>query len=426
MHLRLETKLSHRQKLTSHFDFAERLTSLGRTRTHTPGRLILYVHRDDRHARRLVSELQSPAYDITFLDNLASTLARAGLSTRPNLPFDLFLLAVAEGQEEALRHTIEQQYLRRRGVGTRGRRTFLVCGSPRLQQASSLWDAGNSPLLTVELSEFHERYKSLLHWRTNLSMERPPHIILFDSGVDSVQVRIDAEVDLLGNPSAITYHHGTVIALVLRNLLPASHITSYRVMDGRGVFDGWDLLAAFCSPMDADVVNVSSTLLDPDRNVRSVARNVIANCAMQPNAPIIVGATGNEGAPRIASPANFPEVVAISSITSRLRLSSFSNFGGKDLYGEHHPKYFTLPGGERRAEVTTEWVAYANGSRRTRVWGTSFAAAYASSIIAANCARSKRRRTTGAILGELQDRASLQDPDKQSYSLYGHGVLHFS
>jgi hypothetical protein len=68
-------------------------------------------------------------------------------------------------------------------------------------------------------------------------------------------------------------------------------------------------------------------------------------------------------------------------VNENLDLSGFSNHSTADQDGNAHPRVFVLPGGEKLTGASpSEWVGTATNG--TDLWGTSFATAYASAIVA--------------------------------------------
>jgi hypothetical protein len=90
--------------------------------------------------------------------------------------------------------------------------------------------------------------------------------------------------------------------------------------------------------------------------------------------PVVVCGAGNGSVGYLAFPARFESAVAVSSVNSAGQPSSYTNF---DRVG-NHPWLFSCYGGDD-SENAQEWVAE---STDHRYYGTSFAAAYASGVIA--------------------------------------------
>ena len=114
----------------------------------------------------------------------------------------------------------------------------------------------------------------------------------------------------------------------------------------------------------------------------AVFESLLDQLAKASDAPIIVTAAGNDGASALTYPARFGSVVAVESVNQALELSRFSNCGTKDHEGNPRDHVFVLPGGEEAAtgSTPTEWLGVA--ATGDELHGTSFAAAYASGLIA--------------------------------------------
>jgi hypothetical protein len=92
-------------------------------------------------------------------------------------------------------------------------------------------------------------------------------------------------------------------------------------------------------------------------------------------APIYVTATGNDGASKFDHPAAYDSTLAVGSINSKLKRSSFSN------YGTQHHHYLVMPGGDYD-DVNQTFVEWAGEGTSGKCLGTSAAAAYASGMLA--------------------------------------------
>jgi subtilisin family serine protease len=135
--------------------------------------------------------------------------------------------------------------------------------------------------------------------------------------------------------------------------------------------------------------------------------------------PIIVAAAGNNGASPLDFPARFGNVIAVVSVDSNRALSDFSSWGEYDHNDDIHLNVFGAPGGQQRGRSpATEYSAQStNGDPH---FGTSFAAAYASGLIAhlwslpAHSAKSRAQ-----LLDYLRSKADTGFPQ---YSSQKHGI----
>jgi len=139
-------------------------------------------------------------------------------------------------------------------------------------------------------------------------------------------------------------------------------------------------------------------------------------------APVLVAAAGNLSKNELSFPARFAEVLAISSVTSKHELSSFSNYGETNQVEERHENRFAAPGGESR-DPNQEYIGtFAGGGGK--VFGTSFSAAYASGLLANVWAQQGLKTSASDVVGVLKDHSNRQFSSYDSVK-YGHGVVHF-
>jgi len=142
----------------------------------------------------------------------------------------------------------------------------------------------------------------------------------------------------------------------------------------------------------------------------------------------VVAAAGNT-APKdahrheLAFPARFGNVVAISSINSRGKLSSFSRYGDLDQGKKPHQRRFVLPGGDTGA-VRESIGAFEDNDPRYG-YGTSIAAAYGSGWIARLLAQhGVETLASGRIWSLLRDQATRKGlGGEDDTARYGHGLL---
>lgn len=222
--------------------------------------------------------------------------------------------------------------------------------------------------------------------------------------------------------------HGTAVALVVGDLAPNHEFIIYKAADSAGNMNEWDLLTAVSADSGADVVNLSVEYGRATRNCSlcgrqssssrsTVFEHVIESTAAWTNRPVIVAA-GNGNATRLAYPARFANIVAVSSVNSSKSLAPPSNSGSSDHQGNPHQNHFAAPGGDS-SPSNPEYAIQL--SRGTQYRGTSFACAFASAAVltAMNALGTTHFAT---VLSHVRGHA---DHRFTSYSSpnHGHGVI---
>jgi len=258
------------------------------------------------------------------------------------------------------------------------------------------------PLGSIQATKFafdpvHAVYKSSLNLPPQSSGRPKVNVAVLDTGVASdTAFPVSPESRNLVSVTNVMAPtddngHGTVVALIIHDLAPDAEFRIYKVVDQSGRASEWDTLAALVAAAQADIINLSLAFGLEDANCQICGREtgsarsavfemILADVLWRnPNA-IVVAAAGNQGRPMLSFPARFGGVVAISSVTSHRVLSSFSNYGDLDEAGKPHDSRFALPGGESAAAAAESVGKFGPGTGHFE--GTSFAAAYASGLIA--------------------------------------------
>src|SRR4029079_6104134 len=106
------------------------------------------------------------------------------------------------------------------------------------------------------------------------------------------------------------------------------------------------------------------------------------------------------------------------SVTEQLRMSSFSNYGAINELGTAHQSLFFAPGGE--SEPPGHEIVASSQRVTTRFWGTSYAAAYASAVVAHAYRRFDNDR--GRTISELA-KAARKDIYGYEESRHGPGLI---
>lgn len=290
----------------------------------------------------------------------------------------------------------------------------------------------------VRLTDVHAQYRALCGvGGAPGGYGQPLTVAVVDSGViDALAQRVVRRVDLVspeqfGRPEEGSADdqvlHGSAVLAIIADVAPVARFMVYRVADRYGRASEWDVIAALLSMADADVVNLSLAF--------GFARGDCGTCGRGANSsrslvfehalelltdrsrpPIVVAAAGNAGDASLCYPARFPDVVAVGSLNSRLEVSGFSNTGTRDHVGAPHRRVWFLPGGDDRPGQI-EAVATVGPERRP-LYGTSFACAYASGLIADLLAVLPRE-----TVRERLERATGEPMVGYAADVHGHGRM---
>lgn len=225
------------------------------------------------------------------------------------------------------------------------------------------------------------------------------------------------------------------MAEVIRNLCPSAEFIVCKVADDTGRASEWDTLMALGVDAQADIINISLAFgLDDiscsycgreSKTSRSaVFENLLQELNDDPNGPLIIAAAGNGSLRELSFPARFDNVVAVESLNKSKELSRFTNRSTIDHVGDTHRNVFVLPGGdEDQHSNVSEYIG--TSTNGAEYYGTSFAAAYASGLIAefwSQSSHSAKDRKT--ILNELRTNADTSIPNYVA-STHGNGLMQF-
>lgn len=133
---------------------------------------------------------------------------------------------------------------------------------------------------------------------------------------------------------------------------------------------------------------------------------------------------GNPKNKQEESPCGSAQMIAIRYANKARELSSFTNHGVVDYVGDPHQNVFVLPGDEKQQNLGPS--EYIGTSAHGQVfWGTSFAAAYASGLIASLWSQSAHvAKNPGQLLDHLRRNADTSLP-KFSQTTHGNGLVRF-
>lgn len=399
------------------------------------GELIISHARADQAATDVVSQIEHKRIDdVSYLESMDRKI---GFEPRPEVPeFQLHLIRVPEGEETWKANYLQfvyKQALQERLRGGRltpdfaaalGRSDLHFNVQPNHEIRLAAAAVAMPPRMPISAQQFrftqyHEQYKSMLRIPTRLENPAPVTIAVLDTGVAAdfasgnspqpIQTNLIED----GVSNAIDHHgHGTVMCSIIRDVAPFATLHVFKVFGDDGRTTEWHILNALQTLRGANIVNMSITFgmleevecsecgrrsrLDRpviySHRVRSNAFHNQIKQLVEREERVLVASSGNSGVAELEYPARFDEVVAISSINSSCRRSSFSNYNGS---GTPHPNHFALPGGET-ARTGRELVG-GFGADIKNAAGTSHAAAYASGLLAHlwNRARPEERNPRG-------------------------------
>jgi subtilisin family serine protease len=410
-----------------------------------PGELIVSWHQDDAAAATLIDRIrggESRVPHIEFIERLEERLKGLELEPRENLTSKFVRLRVPAGEEVFKINILQFLYRREQILAlTDGRfdlgrhRHLLIDSRNQFQVVPNSW-------LTTSFAfarPRHDDYKKLFKWTGPSASTR--NVLIIDSGLASVRGFLVTDRRNFVDPARPrdvkddhSVQHGTAIAEIIRDLCPKAPLTIYKVVDAKDRASEWDTLAALAARSSAEVINLSLSFglkngtcgvcgRESHSSRSAVFESLLDQVATSPGAPIVVTAAGNDSANELTYPARFGSVVAIESVNQALDLSEFSNRGTTDHEGNPHDHVFVLPGGERlaKASAPAEWLGTAASG--DEILGTSFAAAYASGLIAHHWSQAAHRKKNAAqLLAWLGAHADTSMPN-YAQATYGHGLM---
>lgn len=211
-------------------------------------------------------------------------------------------------------------------------------------------------------------------------LARPVRIGMIDGPVNAAHpslrgARLRQESLVSGRVPAA--HHGTAVAALLVGEDPAGALAGYargaelfavavfRQTDGGAETSGELIARALDRLVGHRVQVINMSLAGPDSN--ALRRAISATAA---RGVVMVGASGNDRAPRVGFPAAAPEVVAVTAVDAAQRRFRLANIGAETE--------FAAPG-------VDVYAARATGAGY--VSGTSFAAPIVTALIAREIAR---------------------------------------
>jgi subtilisin len=275
----------------------------------------------------------------------------------------------------------------------------------------------------------HDDYKQMLGWNTASSTTRL--VAVLDTGVDSsASLNVHSECDFTVPGTGVTatddhpFEHGTAIAKIIGDCCPNAPLVIYKVADSSGRASEWDTIAALVADSGADIVNISlgfglgdTTCSQCGRESHSSRAAVFENALKQvcDAGAIVLAASGNDSLSELDYPARFASALAVASVKQDYNLSSFTNHGTRDEDGNNHDRAYAAPGGEYTASAgPTEWIGRSKGN--DELWGSSFATAYASAVVAHVWDTLPQPATATSVLAHLKSNVDSQ-------ASYGNGLI---
>lgn len=414
------------------------------------GELILSFSKLDIPAQNLVREIREGLIEnVTHIESLEDRLRHLHLRPIEDLGFDFHRVRVPIGDEQwkitYLQFFYKIQFL-----------NYLSSGYPTQEFMNSVgrsdhqFTVAPNHLLTLnanagapvqaaqfQFSTYHNNaYKSMMGISSPINA-KGVKIVIIDSGVASdVTFTINQKRNFADPNNAFdvtdNYGHGTVVSLLINEVVSDADIDIYKITDTKNASE-WDTLAAVAACKDAHVINMSLEFGLGDKACQTCGREshssrsavferMIEQLFRQPNKPIVIAAAGNNTLPSLAYPARFGDVIAIGSVNSRGDLSHFSNYGDVDHILNYHANRFVLPGGEDDPTRPESVGMFTNPVKSYH--GTSFAAAYASGIVAASIAQagiySYQPNSIISTLRQSADTSILTNYDRHKH---GNGIM---
>lgn len=217
-----------------------------------------------------------------------------------------------------------------------------------------------------------------------------------------------SEVSLLDDGVDAGVGHGTGIASIIAGqtdeflgLAPSSEVLSIKVLNSDGVGDSFTIARGIVLAVDqgADIINLSlggfSSSSAMDQAIQYAKSKDV----------LLVSAVGNDGTEGVLYPARHKDVIAVSSVDAKSRVSSFASFGPEvDL---------AAPG----VGIVTAW----EDNHFVEFSGTSIATAFVTGALAHELSKSPSQNKNGAIEALYNNLDEAEKPGKDIWA--GRGVV---
>lgn len=237
-------------------------------------------------------------------------------------------------------------------------------------------------------------------------------VAILDTGIDinheSLYGLDYSEVSLLDNGIDAGIGHGTGIASIIAGqtdeflgLAPSSEVLSVKVLNSDGVGDSFTIAKGIILAVDqgADIINLSlggfSSSSAMDQAIQYAKSKDV----------LLVSAVGNDGTHGVLYPARHKDVIAVSSVDAKSRVSSFASYGPEvDL---------AAPG----VGIVTAW----EDNHFVEFSGTSIATAFVTGALAHELSKSPSQNKNGAIEALYSNLDEAEKPGKDIWA--GRGVV---
>jgi hypothetical protein len=369
-----------------------------------PGDLILGVRRDSGSPEELVArvregrlpgleavEVRARLDDIAFEESDEEERFEGrrveSPGGQPEGNYDFRLLEVPEGEEQIAAGSLITFFM-----SLVGAQPDIGVPPPIMAQPNHIlgFDSGSVPM---SLSTDHSRYIEEMGIDQPQGPRSYPRVRIIDSGCASPK-NVVLKRNLLDPTDNSNVEddvgHGSLVTAIINDITNGP-LEIFKVADAARRPTEWEVLQALSIRPMPPIVNLSMSL--------GFGRPYCSQCGRRPVGArtavfqerlreleeagvIVVVAAGNQAETRLAYPSRFASAVAVEAYCGQPpRLAGYSNSGATDEVGTTHRNVFLCPGGD---PTQTEGPAL-EGSGSV-AWGTSFAAAYMSGLLAATWA----------------------------------------
>ena len=237
-------------------------------------------------------------------------------------------------------------------------------------------------------------------------------VAILDTGIDinheSLYGLDYSEVSLLDNGIDAGIGHGTGIASIIAGqtdeflgLAPSSEVLSVKVLNSDGVGDSFTIAKGIILAVDqgSDIINLSlggfSSSAAMDQAIQYAKSKDV----------LLVSAVGNDGTEGVLYPARHKDVIAVSSVDAKSRVSSFASYGPEvDL---------AAPG----VGIVTAW----EDNHFVEFSGTSIATAFVTGALAHELSKSPSQNKNVIIEALYSNLDETEKPGKDIWA--GRGVV---
>lgn len=237
-------------------------------------------------------------------------------------------------------------------------------------------------------------------------------VAILDTGIDinheSLYGLDYSEVSLLDNGIDAGNGHGTGIASIIAGqtdeflgLAPSSEVLSVKVLNSDGVGDSFTIAKGIVLAVDqgSDIINLSlggfSSSAAMDQAIQYAKSKDV----------LLVSAVGNDGTEGVLYPARHKDVIAVSSVDAKSRVSSFASYGPEvDL---------AAPG----VGIVTAW----EDNHFVEFSGTSIATAFVTGALAHELSKSPSQNKNIIIEALYSNLDETEKPGKDIWA--GRGVV---